>query len=367
MLSRRAALAGGGLALAATAASAELLRPSENDDGPSLRGLAAARGLIFGAATANYQLRSPGVTPAFLRDCALLVPEYELKRDLTEPARGHFDFSAADALLAFARSNGVIVRGHPLVWYASNPPWLEAAVGAAKDEAVFADYIRATALHFRGKLHSWDVVNEAIEPQDGRADGLRNTFWLKKFGPAYIDRAFVLAREADPQALLVYNEYGLESEAPGHDARRKATLKLLEGLIARGAPVGALGLQGHITAFGASVDQKKFASFLDEVRAMGLRILVTEHDVDDSGGAADFTTRDRAVADASRRMLDVALDNPATVALLTWGLTDRFLKAEGVRNTLLLGTPRMLPLDGALQPVALRGAIAQALAGARRR
>ena len=145
------------------------------------------------------------------------------------------------------------------------------------------------------------------------------------------------------------------------------TLKLLEGLIARGVPVGALGLQGHITAFGAKIDQMKFAAFLAEVQAMGLRLLVTEHDVDDGGGPVDFATRDGAVADASRRMLDVALDNRATVALLTWGLSDRFLKAEGMRNTLLRGTPRMLPLDGALQPVPLRAAITKALTGAPRR
>ncbi len=101
------------------------------------------------------------------------------------------------------------------------------------------------------------------------------------------------------------------------------------------------------------------------MRATGLRILITEHDVDDGDGPADFAARDRAVADASRRFLDVALDNRATMALLTWGLSDRFLKARGLRNTLLRGNPRSLPLDDAMQPTAMRGAIAQALAGAR--
>ncbi|MEI9886229.1 MAG: endo-1,4-beta-xylanase [Rhizomicrobium sp.] len=367
MFSRRAVLGGGGAALATAAAGAQLLRPSVRDDAATLRGLAASRGLVFGAALANYQLRAPDFTQAFLRDCAMLVPEYELKRFLTEPKRGQFDFTDADALFAFAGQHGLLVRGHTLVWYAANPPWLEDAVATAKDEAVFADFVRAAASHYRGRMHSWDVVNEAIEPKDGRADGLRDTLWLKKFGPEYIDRAFVLAREADPGALLVYNDYALESGAPHNDARRKATLTLLEGLVARGVPVGALGLQGHLLAFGLAIDQKKLAAFLDEVRAMGLRILITEHDVDDGNGPLDFTSRDRAVADASRRFLDVALDNPATAALLTWGLSDRFLQPDGERNALLRGTPRMLPLDGALQPVALRAAIAQALLGARKR
>ncbi|HXC55423.1 MAG TPA: endo-1,4-beta-xylanase [Rhizomicrobium sp.] len=367
MLTRRLALAGLGAAACAVPAATQILRPALTDEGPSLRALAAARGLVFGCATGNYQLREPDFAFAFLRDCAMLVPEYELKRDLTEPIRGRTDFSAADALLAFAQQHGLLFRGHPLLWFDSNPPWLEAAVAAAKDETVFTTFIHAAAGHYRGHAHSWDVVNEAIEPKDGRSDGLRASFWLKKFGPSYIDAAFAAARDADPAALLVYNEYGLEEDGAEHDARRRATLKLLEGLIARGAPVGALGLQGHLSAFGETLNQKKLAAFLDAVRATGLRILVTEHDVDDSGGTLGRAARDAAVADASRRFLDVALDNRATMALLTWGLSDRFLDAEGVRNTLLRGAPRKLPLDAALQPTAMRDAIAQALAGARRR
>jgi endo-1,4-beta-xylanase len=367
VLTRRLALAGLGAGVLAGAAGTRFLRSDAAEDASALRRLAAAKGLLFGAANNNYWLRSADFADAFARDCAILVPEYELKRDLTEPAPGAYDFSAADALLAFAQENGMAFRGHPLVWYASNPPWLEGAVANAPDERVFTDYIARTASHFRGRMHSWDVVNEAIEPKDGRVDGLRDCLWLRRFGPSYIERAFVAARAADPNALLVYNDYGLESDAPGHDARRKATLELLEDLLARGAPVGALGLQGHITAFGPKINQRKLAAFLDTVRDMGLSILVTEHDVDDSGGALDWATRDAAVADASRRMLDVVLDNPATIAVLTWGLSDKFLKPEGTRNALLRGNPRRLPLDDAMRPTPMHAAIASALKGARER
>ncbi len=366
MLTRRAALASLGGSLVATTARAGLLRLSE-DAAPSLAALARAKGLLFGAANNNYWLKFPEFASAFARDCAILVPEYELKRDLTEPSQGAYDFSATDALLGYARAHGMAFRGHPLVWYASNPPWLEAAVTAARDESIFTGYIAAAAGRYRGRMQSWDVVNEAIEPNDGRADGLRDSFWLRKFGPGYIETAFAAARAADPQALLVYNEYGIETDSPDHDLRRRATLGLLERLVAHGAPIGALGLQGHITAFGAPVNQRKFAAFLDAVRAMGLKLLVTEHDVDDGGGPTDFASRDRAVADASRRYLDVALDNPATIALLTWGLSDRFLVPEGARDTLLRGTPRKLPLDGTMRPTPMHDAIARALMGARKR
>ena len=167
MLTRRAALAalGAGLALPARAA---LLRPGEGDD-VALRDLASAKGLLFGAADNNFWLGRDDFASAFARDCAILVPEYELKRDLTEPSPGAYDFSASDRLLAFAASHGMRFRGHPLVWYASNPPWLESAVAAARDERIFTGYIRAAVSHYAGRMHSWDVVNEAIEIADGRA------------------------------------------------------------------------------------------------------------------------------------------------------------------------------------------------------
>ncbi len=353
--------------LCAAPAIAGLLRPGMRDEGASLRQLAASRGLFFGAANNNYWLRDSDFAAAYLRDCAMMVPEYELKRDLTEPVEGQYDFSASDELLAFSRRHGLQFRGHPLVWYASNPPWLEAAVLAAGDESIFTDYIRAAVTHYRGAMHSWDVVNEAIEPKDGRADGLRDSFWVRRFGPSYIDRAFEVAHAIDPGALLVYNDYGLEQEGPVNDARRATALKLLERLVARGVPVAALGLQGHINAFNRTLNQRTFADFLAEVTHMGLRILVTEHDVDDGGGPIDSMVRDQAVADASRRFLDAALDNDATMGVLTWGFTDRFLKPNGMRDSLLRGTPRMLPLDADLQPTPMRAAMLKAFAGARMR
>jgi endo-1,4-beta-xylanase len=367
MLSRRAVLGGvAGAACAAPALGASL-RPALDDEGPSLRELAAARGIVFGAANNNFWLRDTDFAFAFLRDCGILVPEYELKRDLTEPAPHQYDFSASDSLLAFAQKHGLLFRGHPLVWYASNPPWLEAAVTAAKDETIFADYIRRAAQHYRGRMHSWDVVNEAIEPNDGRADGLRDSFWLRRFGPDYIDHAFHAAHDADPGALLVYNDYGLEQAGTANDARRKMALALLERLVSRGVPIGGLGLQAHVNAFGRTIDRRKLSAFLAEVSAMGLRILVTEHDVDDTGGPADIASRDSAVADATRRLLDVVLDNSATIAVLTWGYSDRFLKAESVRDQLLRGNPRSLPLDERMRPTPMRAALAAAFTSARKR
>jgi endo-1,4-beta-xylanase len=354
MLTRRSLLGGVAAGCLASAAGAAPDEP--------LRWRAAACGRFYGCAAGSYQLRDEDFAEVLAREANILVSEYELKRDTVEPAPGQFDYSGADALLAFATAHGMKMRGHTLVWYAGGPPWLEEKVLNAPDDEILTDYVARLVGRYRGRIQSWDVVNEAIHPQDGRPDGLRDCLWLKRFGPDYIDLAYRTAKRADPDALLVYNDWGCEGGEAWNDRFRAATLKFLEGALARKVPVEALGLQGHLNAFGPGVDQRKLRTFLDEVRAMGLRILVTEHDVDDSGGPLDIAARDRAVADASARFLDVVLDNDATLAVLTWGLTDRYLKAPGGLKAMLSGySPRKLPLDAELRRKPMWGAIARAL------
>ncbi|MGN6514256.1 MAG: endo-1,4-beta-xylanase [Rhizomicrobium sp.] len=322
------------------------LRPSLSaQPANGLRDIAAQRGLRYGCATATYEMKDANFSAALAHEAGILSAEYEMKRAAIEPERGMFDFSGGDGILAFAHTHGMSFRGHTLVWHHSNPDWLEGAMQGAGAERLLTDYIAAVVGHYKGRVHSWDVVNEAIAPSDGRRDGLRDTMWLKRFGTAYIGLAFHAAHEADPDALLVYNDWGCELGAPENDRFRAVTLDFLEGALVRGVPIHALGLQGHLSAFGTQVDAGKLARFLDAVKAMGLAILVTEHDVDDSGGPSDIAIRDRAVADASRRFLDVMLGNAATKAVLTWGLSDRFLDPQGWRDRLAGRYPRMLPLD----------------------
>ena len=327
----------------------------------SLRQRAAARGILYGSAAATYQIEDHDFASALARETDLIVPEYEMKRGVIEPQPGRYDFSGADRLLAFTDAHGMRFRGHPLVWHHRNPDWLDDALQSARSSKLLTDYISAVAGHYRGRVHSWDVVNEALAPEDGRRDSLRETIWLKAFGPSYIDEAFHAARAADPQALLVYNDWGCEAGAPENDRFRGLTLDFLERALARGVPIDGLGLQGHLSAFGPQIDQAKLGAFLAQVRSMGLKVLVTEHDVDDHGGPFDIAARDRAVADASRRFLDAVLDCDATVAVLTWGLTDRFLEPEGWRDRLLGAHPRMLPLDDKLARTPMWRAIAASL------
>jgi endo-1,4-beta-xylanase len=365
MWSRRSFLGqlAGMTGLLTTSSQAGLLRASfAGDSSAPLRAIAAQRGIVFGSAVSSYELRDSVFAASLAREAGILVAEYEMKRGVIEEVRGRYDFSGVETLLAFARAHGMAFRAHTLVWHHRNPDWLEAAVLAERDPALNTRYIAAVMQHFKGRIRSWDVVNEAISPDDGRADNLRNSLWLQAFGPSYIDMAFHAARAADPTAQLVYNDWGCENSGDKHDRFRAATLDFLEIALARGVPIDALGLQGHLQAFGPPIDQKTLRDFLAKVQQMGLKILITEHDVDDSGGPSDIAARDQAVADASRRFLEVVLDNSATEAVLTWGLSDRFLKPSGWRETLSGYTPRTLPLDADMQRTPMWHAMARAFA-----
>lgn len=346
MIDRRALLAG--------AAAAAL--PARAQDLRSLKAMAAAKGFVFGSAAASYEFKDADFPPVLAREAAEIVPEYEMKRHVLEPRPGQYDFSGLDALFAFATRNGMTMRGHPLVWYYANPPWLK---NIPRDERLITRHVETVLRRY--PLTSVDVVNEAIAP-DG--SGLRPSLWLEAFGPAYLDIAFQAARAARPATRLVYNDFGCEL---GPNERFRATqLKLLDGLLARRVPIDALGLQGHLLAFGPKVDQVRLRAFLEEVRARGLSVLVTELDVDDSGGPSDFAARDRAVADETRRFLDVMLDSPATTSVLTWNLSDRYcdppdeapLRAVNFRY-------RKTPYDNQMRRKPMWEAIAQAFAARR--
>jgi endo-1,4-beta-xylanase len=351
MLNRRMLLGAGMAALSGLRAEGAV---------PGLRAIADARGVLFGTAAGSYQLKDGDFQAALAREADILVPEYEQVREAIEPEPGRFDFAGADLLTSFAGRSGMAMHGHTLVWYAANPKWLDKKVAHAPDDEIFTYYIAKVMKHYAGAYRSWDVVNEAIRPQDGRADGLRASQWLKRFGPGYIDTAFHAAKQADPKALLVYSDWGCEGGEAWNDVFRAKTLQLLEGLKARAVPVEALGLQGHLNGFGPPVDQAKLRMFLDRVKALGLKILVTELDVDDTKAPREIVARDQAVADATARFLDVVMDNPATVAVLTWGLTDRYLPKPEWLKGLPGYAPRKLPLDTDLRHKPMWNAIARA-------
>lgn len=330
-MKRRAFIAGAAAACSVPLATSAVpyIPPQPDTGGPGLDARARRSGRRFGCAIKSGQLaKDPAFTGAVLREAGTIVQEYELKRHVTQPRPGRYDFSGNDKLVDFAQKHGLAARGHTLVWYSNNPPWLAAALPGARGRArdtLLTGYIETAMRRYAGRIGEWDVVNEPVEPNQGRADGMRaQNIWGQAFGENYIDLAFHSARAADPRARLFLTDFGLEHASRRCEARRTAILKLLDRALSRRVPIDALGIQGHLKPFREPFDERTFARFLDEVRGMGLGIAITEMDIADRGGPQALEPRDAQVAAVGKAFLDVALANPATSSVLTWGLSDRY-------------------------------------------
>jgi len=345
-------MAGAGIAAAAAGCShrppirvaAPVAPPGLTSGSGSLKAHAAARGFLFGCAVNTRLLASDEAYAELVREQAnIVVAENAMKWEPMRPTIDTYYFDEADALVAFAERNGMKVRGHNLCWHRQLPTWFKAEATTANARGLLAAHIAQVAGRYAGRMHSWDVVNEAVLTTDGRADGLRDSPWLQLVGADYIEQAFQAARAADPTALLTYNDYGIEGEDAASETKRAAVMVLLRRLKARHVPLDALGIQSHITAghtYGAGL-----TSLIAAARGLGLQVFLTEMDVNDREWPSAEDARDAAVADCYAGYLDSALSDVAVRAVITWGITDRstWLNSEDARKDKL--PERCLPFD----------------------
>ncbi|HEY9609121.1 MAG TPA: endo-1,4-beta-xylanase [Allocoleopsis sp.] len=330
-----------------------------------LRERAAAKGLIYGAASGYEKLTSDTkFTARFIQECGILVPEGELKWTALRPSPDKFDFTLGDWLSEFAHTNGMLFRGHTLVWNQSLPEWFKDTVNSKNAEQILTHHIKTVAGHYAGKIHSWDVVNESVSPEHGRPDGLTVSPWLNFLGVDYIALAFRTARQADPQALLCLNE----AVGGGQDDnfRREAILTLLQRLLSQGTPIQALGIESHLGGRFSNADLTTFRGFLHDAASLGLKILITELDVIDKDLPLDMNVRDRMVAAVYEDYLSVVLEEPAVIAVLTWGLSDRYTWHSTYNPREDKAPVRPLPLDAQLKRKLAWNAMARAFDNASR-
>lgn len=328
----------------------------------TLKAKAASKGILYGSAASTLLLQDPPYQQAFAKECAILTPEAELKWNGVHQQPNQYNFGPADALLQWCQSNGIKMRGHTLAFWQSIPSWVPRMVTSQNARDVLTQHIQTVCGHYAGKLHSWDVVNEAIAPPDNNPDGIRSSIWESTIGEDYIALAFNTAHQADQETMLVYNDFGIEYNFPGMDARRTALLNLLHRLKSQNVPVHAFGLQAHL--YGNAVqrmDTNAITSFLKSISDMGLKILITELDVQDKGLPADPNARDQAIAQSYSTFLNAALQNTNVIVVETWGLSDKYtwLKNHAPRDD---GQDvRTLPYDANYQP---KSAVVQAIAQA---
>jgi endo-1,4-beta-xylanase len=304
----------------------------------------------FGAAVAWTDLNAdPRLAAAIQTYCTEIVPVYELKWRPLRPTRDVFAFGPADALMNFAQHNDLKMRGHNLVWYYGLPDWTREIASAREAERELTRHIETVVSHYRGRIVSWDVVNEPI-PDNPRSDAdRRETLWTHFLGQSYAEIAFRAAAAADPDARLVVNEYDVEFDDAASRIKRAALRRFVLERLDAGAPLHAIGLQCHLRG-DKPIDRDGMTKFVEEMRGEGLDIYVTELDVQDQFLPASTPERDAIVAKAVGDVLS-AIGAPAPInTLLTWGLSDRyswisqmFPRADHTPN-------RPLPLDTEFQP-----------------
>src|ERR1700730_6916938 len=295
-VSRRAVLAGG-LAASASLGRAVPLLAADQAEQP-LKDIASARGIRYGStAMASQLLAGDSFTDLLVREVAALVPENEMKWLHMSTAPFHADHRVSDCLVDFAAAHGLLCRGHNLLWYWSTPKWFKELSDRKTARTAMLRRVTDMVARYRGRIDSWDVVNEPVDAASERADHLRGDVFFKQIGPEYLALAHAAARAADPESRLVLNECGVEYDTSDMDRKRAAVLELLENLRKRDVPVDALGIQAHLSARRYPFSEQKLRNYLKRAAAMGLEIQITELDCTDELAPADISERDRIVAD----------------------------------------------------------------------
>jgi len=302
------AIAGCGAERAPTSPS-----PPPTDQADTLKAAASAQGKLVGTAVQSALLANPQYSAVVAREFNYLTAEYEMKWNIIEPAPGASSFGAGDAIVGYAASQGMRVKGHTLIWHGATPSWVN-ALSAADLRLAFDRHIRTVAAYYRGRVHSWDVVNEAVA-DDG--SGLRDTVFRQKLGDSYIADAFRLAREADPQARLFYNDYGGE----GMSAKANRIYDLLRDLLSTGVPIDGVGLQMHVSANSRPSDAS-IAANMRRLAELGLTVHVSEMDVRINNVPGSQQTRLEVQKATYHDIVRICVMEPRCEAVTFWGFTD---------------------------------------------
>lgn len=230
----------------------------------------------LGAAVSNEDLNSQNPQHGLLRYFDIYVAGNEMKVENIQPREGVFRFEKGDALAAYAHEHHKKLRGHTLVWHSQIPAWFFQAQGtgepASKEElyARMERHIKETVSHYKGRIDSWDVVNEVVGDDGGPRD---SPFYRIAGSYDYVLRAFQWAHEADPEAKLFMNDYNVE--APGK--KQNAFYELAVWLKEQGAPIDGVGLQSHISIYWPQASD--FRRTIDRFAALGLKVQITELDM----------------------------------------------------------------------------------------
>ena len=318
-----AAAAGAGAAGAAAADAA-----ASTGTGTPLRTLAERIGLRIGTAVIPFDLDTPAYNTVVGTQFSVVTPGNAMKWGSVEPVQGQFDWSDADTLVAFAEQHGQLVRGHTLMWHNQLPTWLTTGVSngtitASQLKDLLEQHIFTEMGRYKGKIWQWDVANEFFTDTNPSTIN-PNDFWISNLGVDILPQAFKWAHEADPHALLFYNDYNIGGE-DGTNAKSDAAYAWLQEMLDQGVPINGVGNQGHLdTQFGFPT---QLTADLQRYVSLGLKTAITEADVRTFvNNATDQVPTDNLALFAQpyeySQMLQAALAVPECISFTVWGFGD---------------------------------------------
>ncbi len=293
----------------------------------------------------------------------IITPENCMKPQPTHPSEFTYSFTTPDAMVQWCLDNNIKVWGHTLAWHAQTANWFfqpgtnGEAVTREIAMARLSNHIFTVVGRYKGRITGWDVVNEAINDRGGgQTENLRMSSWVRAIGPDYLTLAFKWAHEADPQAQLYYNDYNIDQDTnydqatPQYSGKHTSSMLLLKRLMAEGAPIHGVGIQGHWHLYNNISDIEKA---IIDYESLGLKISISELDVTATGsnsGALTGGGRGGAIsaealqqqAEVYAKMFDIFNRHAKSVSRVTlWGISDRRSWRSG-QSPLLF--------DGQLQP-----------------
>jgi endo-1,4-beta-xylanase len=252
-----------------------LLVLSCKDENATVLKDAFAGDFLIGTAVNTQQILGSDreAKPFIIKQFNAITPENEMKWESIHPFPGTYDFALADSIVSFALANGMFITGHTLVWHSQTPDWVfqDSLGNPLKREALLErmkDHIFTVMGHYKGRVQSWDVVNEAIG-DDGQ---IRRSKWNEIIGEDFIEKAFEFAHEADPDAELYYNDYNNEEPL-----KRAGVIKIVRNLLEKGLRIDGVGIQGHWHL--DSPDFKIVEESISEYAALGVKVMITEMEI----------------------------------------------------------------------------------------
>jgi endo-1,4-beta-xylanase len=274
--------------------------------------------ILIGAAVNQSGVNSSTLSTEF----NYLTPDNAMKWDAVEGSEGGWNFSTADAIVNAAKSKGIKVKGHCLVWHSQLPSWVSNSSGKDRVLGIMKKHIETVMGHFKNDVYAWDVVNEAILTDSDVGSGnarMRESVFYKQIGSDYIEQAFKIAREyADSNNMkdmkLYYNDYSIDAD----NDKSKFAHTMIKGWVDKGVPIDGVGFQMHIgppnnipTAAAVEANMKFYAD-------LGLDVLISEWDINLCGSKVSASQQLQLYHDITK----VCVNQPKCTAITWWGIND---------------------------------------------